>query len=168
MALVESEISRIPNIQAIRDLRIEADGIEASYGPNAYSKYLRAHNRRPAPDVAASIGRALGGRVRADDGSMQPPLSAGDRAALKRVNSRRREFRRRFERIARLKAAISALAANNTDPATLFGDEICLLDTPEMVAELDAAVCWLNRFAEYWHGQKAATGAQDDKRLCRD
>lgn len=60
------------------------------------------------------------------------------------------------------------LAENDSDPATQFGDEICLLDTPEMVAELDSAVCWLNRFAEYWYGRKTAAGTSDHKRLCGD
>jgi hypothetical protein len=168
---VQTEVTNIPNIQAIRDLRIEADALEATYGPNAYSKYLREHNRRPDPNAAASIGWVLGGRVRADDGSMQPPLSAADRAALKDVNSRRKAFRLRFERIARLRAAIASLASlaeNDSNPGILFGDEICLLNTPEVVAELDTAVYWLNRFAEYWHGGKTAASAPDHKRFCGD
>lgn len=163
--LVQPEI---PNIQDIRDLRVEADAIEAWYGPNAYSRYLREHNRRPDPATAASIGRFLGGRVKAADGSMQPPLSNADRASLKDVKARRKAFALRFQRIARLRAAIAALAENDSDPASLFGDEICLLDTPDMVAQLENAVLFLNRFAEYWHGRQAAAGTSDNKRLCGD
>ena len=57
---------------AAHELRIEIECIEALHGPNAYSKYLRKHGRRPDPATAAVIGDILGGRVKASDGSMQP------------------------------------------------------------------------------------------------
>ena len=57
---------------AVRDLLVEAEGIEACYGPNAYADYLRKHRRRPPPAEAATMGQLLGGRVRADDGKMYP------------------------------------------------------------------------------------------------
>lgn len=57
---------------AAHELRIEIEWIEAVHGPNAYSDYLRKHGRRPDPVTAAIIGRLLGGRVKASDGSMQP------------------------------------------------------------------------------------------------
>ena len=60
------------DFEAVRDLRIEVETIEAVYGPNAYSDYLRKHGRRPEPATAATIGGFLGGRVKASDGSMQP------------------------------------------------------------------------------------------------
>lgn len=53
---------------------VEAEGIEATYGPNPYSDYLRAHKRRPSRDEAAAMGKLWGGRVRADDGTMQPVI----------------------------------------------------------------------------------------------
>ena len=62
-----------PDLRSVRDLRIEAEGLEAEYGPNPYSSFLRKNGCRPDPATAAGIGRSLGGRVRADDGSMQPP-----------------------------------------------------------------------------------------------
>lgn len=68
--LVQSEV--IPNLQNARDLKVEADGLDAEFGPNPYSQYLRRHGRRPDTATAAAIGRHLGGRVKADDGSMQP------------------------------------------------------------------------------------------------
>ena len=67
---VQSEV--IPNLQTARDLRIEAGGLEAEHGPNPYSQYLRQKGRRPDRATATAIGLLLGGRVRADDGSMQP------------------------------------------------------------------------------------------------
>jgi hypothetical protein len=70
--LVQSDIA---NFEEIRELRVEAEGIEATYGPNAYSDFLRRHGRRPDPETAAVIGRLFGGRVKADDGTMQPRAS---------------------------------------------------------------------------------------------
>lgn len=66
----------ITNFEEVRELRVSAEAIEATYGPNAYSDYLRRHGRRPDPATAAGIGQYLGGRVKADDGSMQPPRKA--------------------------------------------------------------------------------------------
>lgn len=65
--------SSVRDLQSIRDLRIEADGLEALYGPNLYSKYLKQFGRRPDRQAAATMGRLMGGRVKADDGSLQPP-----------------------------------------------------------------------------------------------
>lgn len=61
------------SLTSVRDLLVEAEGIEAHYGPNAYVDYLRKHRRRPSPAEAATIGQLLGGRVRADDDKMYPP-----------------------------------------------------------------------------------------------
>ena len=60
------------DFDAARELRVEIQIIEAVHGPNAYSEYLRKHGRRPDAVTAATIGRVLGGRVKAADGSMQP------------------------------------------------------------------------------------------------
>lgn len=65
------------NIETVREFRVEAEGIEAIYGSNPYSAYLRTHGRRPSRAEAAYIGRSMGGRVRADDGTMQPPRARG-------------------------------------------------------------------------------------------
>lgn len=62
----------ISNIQDVRDLMVEAAGIEATYGPNAYSDYLVRHGCRPDPDTAATMGAFMGGRVRANDGRIYP------------------------------------------------------------------------------------------------
>jgi len=62
----------LAQLQIVSDLRAEAEGLEAEYGPNAYSQFLRRNGRRPDPSTAAAIGLLLGGRVKADDGSMQP------------------------------------------------------------------------------------------------
>ncbi len=62
----------VHDLDQARELRVEIETLEAQYGPNAYSDYLRKHGRRPEPVTAATIGKVLGGRVKADDGSMQP------------------------------------------------------------------------------------------------
>lgn len=67
---VQSDV--VPDLQMARDLRVEAEGLEAELGPNPYSNYLRKAGRRPDPVTAAGMGRFMGGRVRADDGTMQP------------------------------------------------------------------------------------------------
>lgn len=79
------------DLVAIRDLLVEAEGIEATYGPNAYVDYLRAHHRRPSPAEAATIGALWGGRVRADDGKLYPPLTKKFKAERK---ARQEEFAR--------------------------------------------------------------------------
>lgn len=60
------------SLECVRDLMVEASGLEAQYGRNPYVDYLVTHKRRPPPDVAQTIGTSMGGRVRADDGKMYP------------------------------------------------------------------------------------------------
>lgn len=60
------------DLEAVRELMVEASGIEAIYGRNPYVDYLVAHKRRPPPELAIMIGNIMGGRVRADDGKMYP------------------------------------------------------------------------------------------------
>ena len=64
--------SNVTDFEQIQELRVEAEAIEAIYGPNPYADYLRRHGQRPDPETAAGMGRYLGGPVKADDGSMQP------------------------------------------------------------------------------------------------
>ena len=156
-------LGNVLNLSATRELRTEIEALEAWYGPNAYSNYLRKYNRRPSREEAVGIGRLLGGQVKADDGSMQPQLSAGDRAAIKMIKSRREAYSRRFDHMVRLKTALAALAENEDDPADVFNGESCVLDQSEIDAQLDIALCWLKRFAEHWHDRKKearAAGAQ--------
>ncbi len=155
-------------LSTARDLRSEIEAIEAWYGPNAYCSYLRKHGRRPKPEEAASIGRLLGGRVEADDGSMQPPLNDSDRAVIRGIKSRREAFARRYDHIMRLRTAIAALAENEDDPAAVIGDGSCVLNELEIDAQLDIALCWLKRFAEHWHGRTKETRASGSQPLGGD
>jgi len=156
---VQSEV--VPDLEVIRELRVEADTLEADYGPNAYSDYLRRHGRRPEVSIAASIGRLLGGRVLADDGSLQPPLSASDRAAIKQNKAEREAFRKRYERALGFKHAIVALAEMG-DPQELLSDD--LLDASAIAGKLDSAVSFLERFARHWHVRKR--GAANENGYC--
>ena len=65
--------SAVTTLEDVRELLAEANAIEAARGANPYSDYLRKHRKRPNPSEAAAIGQMLGGKVRADNGTMQPP-----------------------------------------------------------------------------------------------
>lgn len=56
----------------ISDLAAEAMALDVWHGRTIYADFLREHNRRPDPAQAAAIGKIMGTRVRASDGSMQP------------------------------------------------------------------------------------------------
>lgn len=57
-------------------IQAEARELIARFGINSYSSYLIKYNRRPDAIVARSMGLALGCRVRASDGSLQPEMCA--------------------------------------------------------------------------------------------
>ncbi len=141
----------------------EAEAIEAWYGNNAYSGFIKKYRRRPNRNQAATIGRLLGARVAADDGSMQPPLTKADRAVLRGIKSRRKAASRRYDHILRLRDAIAALSKNEDDPAEVIGTGSCLLDEPAISAQLDSALCWLSQFAKEWRcrGEKTGTNSEE-------
>lgn len=152
-----SAVSFSSNSELLRErglLKSEALAIEAQNGKNAYSDFLLKHSRLPEATEAAVIGRLLGGRVRAADGSLQPALSDSDRQILGETRERRRSASRRYDHILRLRAAIDALARNEDDPADIIGDGSVLLQHPEIALQLDSALGWLNRFAKEWYGRE--------------
>lgn len=61
-----------PSRPSVTALAAEAAAHEVWHGPNLYSSFLRKHDVRPDAAQAATIGRLMGTRVRASDGSMQP------------------------------------------------------------------------------------------------
>lgn len=132
----------------------EAAALEVQYGKNLYSDYLLRHLKRPEASEAATIGRLLGGRVEAADGTLQPPLTKADRLVLRGVKTRRKAASRRYNHIQRLRAAIAALSENEDDPADIIGGGSVLLDCHEIGNSLDIAVSWLNRFAMEWHSRE--------------
>jgi hypothetical protein len=139
-----------------RLLASEALALEAQFGKNPYSDYLLHHHRRPDRAEAATIGRLLGGRVKAADGTLQPPLTEADRLALRGIKARRIAASRRYDQILRLREAIAALSQNKDDPADIIAGGSVLFDCPEIGSQLDSALCWLNRFAKEWYGREKA------------
>jgi hypothetical protein len=137
----------------------EALALEAQNGKNAYSDYLLNHHKRPDPIEAATIGRLLGGRVEAADGSLQPPLTKTDRLALRGIKARRNAASRRYDQILRLRTAIAALAQNRDDPADVIAGGSILFECPEIGLQLDLALCWLSRFAQEWNSREKETRA---------
>src|ERR1700733_5402431 len=67
------------DVALLSELLAEAEAIEAWYGTNIYSNFIKNNHRRPDRGQAATIGRLLGGQVKAADGSMQPPLTKADK-----------------------------------------------------------------------------------------
>lgn len=140
-----------------RLLASEALALEAQFGKNPYSDYLLRHHKRPDRAEAATIGRLMGGRVKAADGTLQPPLTKADRLVLRGIKARRKAASRRYDQILRLREAIAALSQNKDDPADVIAGGSVLFDCSEIEWQLDSALCWLNRFAEEWYGREKTT-----------
>jgi hypothetical protein len=129
----------------------EADDFEALAGPNPYSRFLRKHGCRPSPDQASTIGRLMGARVRASDGSLQPVLTKGERSAIRDIRKRRKEWAQLFDNAQRTANAVVGLAQNHIEPSTVFGYRREKFASDEFLKQIDSAVRWLNRFAEEAH-----------------
>jgi hypothetical protein len=143
----------VPNHSGVEndDLIAAADDVEALAGPNPYSSFLRKHGCRPSRNQAMAIGRLMGARVKASDGSMQPVLTKGERAAICSIKKRRKEWAQRFDNIQRAVDATAALAKNRDDPSTVFAYGRATFLGGEFLERLDSALSWLNRFAEEAH-----------------
>jgi hypothetical protein len=139
------------------ELLCEAARVEAACGSNAYSAFLRKHGCRPDQMQAATIGKLLGGRVRASDGTMQPPLSKADREVLRCIRQRRKDRARRLELVTRLRAAIETFSEMGMEIES--GDVLNAaksdLYTMEIREKIESAVFFLNRFAKEFgdHGK---------------
>ena len=127
---------------------LEADKIEALNGPNPYSDFLRKNGYRPSREQASVIGRLMGARVRANDGSMQPMLTPAERDAIRSIRKRRREWAERIEHVDRTVAAITALAENNHEPSAVLSYGTDVFFTPDVRQKIDSALEWLSRFAK--------------------
>ena len=136
--------------EAAKALRIEAEATEASSGRTPYTEYLLKHGRRPCPDEARTIGRAMGARVLAADGSAYPKrISKGRRGqGTGAVDTRHRAL----EEIWRVENALALLAKNECDPTFLIGN-LCESEARTIAGNLDRAVSWLARFTMEWNGR---------------
>jgi len=126
-----------------RQLSAEASALVEAYGPNAYSDYLLKHGCRPSRKVAATIGRLIGVRVKAADGTMQPPRAKDEKIA-------RAGLHRKWDHIARLRSALAQLAKNEDSPESII-HSIFSADRAEIGANLEKSLKWLIRFADHWH-----------------
>src|ERR1700742_2164223 len=106
-----------PLARVRRDLRAEAMALAEARGPNLYSDFLNRNGRRPERAEAASIGRLMGQRVRAADGTLQPRQTKAEKAAAGRVKSQRQKAEECLNQIVRLRCALANLSANQDDPA---------------------------------------------------
>jgi hypothetical protein len=140
----------------------EARALQATYGRNAYSDFLQTRGRRPDPAEAATIGRLLGARVRSSDGSMQPPLSAAERAALRLERAEVRREVEKYSRIRRLKNALAYLS-DQSDPTEIIGVLRTQLDESVAAAQLDSAIRWLSRLSETLHEQRSQSSIPDSQ-----
>lgn len=138
---------------AERELRFEAWTLTERHGPNPYSEFLTKHGRRPTRGQAATIGRLMGARVKASDGTLQPKKITSPKATERSGEDER------IDQILRLRSALANLAANKDDPALVirymnstFGDESVIR------GQLDHAVRWINRFAQEFHREQETRG----------
>jgi hypothetical protein len=149
LRLVDDNISPAVHKNNVdNELFLEAEKIEALNGPNPYSSFITKHRCRPDRDQASAIGRLMGARVRAADGSMQPILTKGERAAIQTIKKRRKEWSQQISHIHRTTAAIAALAQNKHEPSSVisYGRDVFLDST--LREQLEFALEWLNRFAQ--------------------
>jgi hypothetical protein len=143
------------------DLVLEADKIEARIGPNPYSTFLRKHGHRPERNQAAAIGRLMGGRVRASDGSMQPILTRAERDAIKAIKSRRQEWSQKIDGVYRTVAAIDAIAKNELDPATIAVCGKHEFSNAESREKLAVAITWLTRLSQEIIGNEETSSSTE-------
>lgn len=143
------------------ELRAEALAIEASHGKNPYSEFLIKHGKRPDSRQAAVIGRLLGGRVMASDGSMQPRLTKGEQAAVRDIRRRRKVWSQHSEHALLLGDAIIALSANEQDPIDLVDYLNIYFDEQAISDQVEDALVWLQRFAKEWNNRGQNQSSRD-------
>ena len=107
-------------VRASRALRAEILQLQESLGPNLYSDFVLKNGYRPDPAQAATIGRVIGHRVKAADGSLQPAPTRAEKAAAGRAKKRSRKDVDGLEQILRLRRALASLAQNDRDPADII------------------------------------------------
>lgn len=144
----------------LRELRSEAAALRSVHGENAYSDFVLKHLRRPDRDQAAAIGRLMGVRVRAADGTLQPEPTKAERVAARKSRRQQRVENDYVDQILRFRCALANLAQNNSDPADLirymdplFGDELVIRE------QIAHAVQWINRFAGELGREQATRGS---------
>jgi ParB-like chromosome segregation protein Spo0J len=116
---------------------------------NAYTDYVEKHRKRPDRNTASDIGRLIGGQVKADDGTMQPPKSQAQKQSEREAKSLRKEDEALRKQCRSITAAFGYLAFCKDDPK----DVIKMIDrweTPAINENFEHAIDWFNRFAKEW------------------
>jgi hypothetical protein len=136
-------------LRSERELQIEAKVLQESCGPNPYSDFLLKNGQRPSRKEAKTIGRLMGVRVRASDGTLQPQPTKVESSVARRARDCQQTEDDYVDQILRLRSALAKLSQNRGDPAVvirymdpLFGDDSVIRE------QIAHAVRWINRFAE--------------------
>ncbi len=122
---------------------------------NAYTDYIEKNRKRPDKETAADIGRLLGGQVKADDGSMQPPKSKAQKVSEKKQKDARKEESNLRRQAYHAYISVCYLGQNHDDPEKLL-HLINEYELPRMIEYFENAVEWFTRFAKEWrkHAEK--------------
>jgi hypothetical protein len=163
LRLVGDEVGNAALESSDSGLSADLEKIEALNGANLYSEFIKRHGHRPSREQASAIGRIMGARVRASDGTMQPGLTKGERAALASIKKRRKEWAKQVEHIRRTVVAISALSQNQDDPSAVMHYGVDVFSNPNLREQLDSALTWLIRFAEESHRNEKGSCAKGPK-----
>ena len=116
---------------------------------DAYSDFIVKHGRIPDRSQAAAIGKLLGKRVRAADGSLQPPKSKSEKAAAKKARRIDADEEIIDANLNRAIDAIALLAQNEADPIALI-HRMSPMERDETSENIEKAVGWLIRLSNHW------------------
>jgi hypothetical protein len=125
-------------------LLLDISDYERDHGPNAYTRYVRKHGKRPPPAEARAMALVMGKRVQAADGRWYPKKTAAEREFDLQRKQRQEAFSEMSKASRAVFEAVSAISALKTPPEEL---EILSWHAREIEASLHVAVEWLNRFA---------------------
>jgi hypothetical protein len=131
-------------------LKEEISALEARFGTNIYSDFLIRFGHRPNAQQAAVIGKLLDARVKADDGSLQPPPTRQRRAAERQARMTRKAELELELYASRLSSAVENLAQCRIDLPMLVSYLVAENGAPKLLGECESAIEWLSRFAEEW------------------
>jgi hypothetical protein len=138
-----------PSLGAPDALREEAAAFAEENGADAYTDFILKHGFRPERSQAAAIGKLIGRRVRAADGSLQPSKSKAERAATKKTRQIEKDEERIDADLNRAVDAIALLAQNECDPIALI-HRMSTMEEEEITANIEKAVEWIQRFTNHW------------------
>jgi hypothetical protein len=130
-------------------LRTEAITFAACHSKNPHSDFILAHGQRPDRDQAAAIGKLLGKKVRAADGSLQPPKSKAGRTAAKKSRRIGNDEGDTDANLDRMINAIALLAQNESAPIALI-QRMSTMQQDEVSENIEKALKCMIRFADRW------------------